>query len=153
MMIMKSSLRHKLDRIERRKRVAAKVRPWITDGSSEEEGDWRGNYFIRRTRTTEEEWIAKFVTSKRCLRVGLAWAFHGAGRSRRRVRVGLKEFAATGTEPRSAGIQSGSPDPLRRMTTGPEQFNMIAESNRARAPAYFINPLSDGWMARMFAMH
>jgi hypothetical protein len=60
---MKSSLRHRLDRVDRRKRDAAKVRPWITDGSSEEDGEWRGNYFIRRTPMTMEEWIAKFVTS------------------------------------------------------------------------------------------
>jgi hypothetical protein len=62
-MTMKSSFRHRLDRAERRKRVAAKARIWITDGSSEEEGEWRGNYFIRRTPMTMEEWIAKHVTS------------------------------------------------------------------------------------------
>jgi hypothetical protein len=25
-----------------------KTRPWITDGSPEKDGEWRGNYFIRR---------------------------------------------------------------------------------------------------------
>jgi hypothetical protein len=60
---MKSSFRHRLDRVERRKRVAAESHPWITDGSSEEEGAWFGNYFLRRTPMTEEEWIAKYVTS------------------------------------------------------------------------------------------
>jgi len=29
----------------------------------EEGGAWFGNYFLRRTPMTEEEWIAKFVTS------------------------------------------------------------------------------------------
>jgi hypothetical protein len=45
-------------------RIEEGNRPWITDGTSEkEEGDWRGNYFIRRTPAIVEEWIAKFVTS------------------------------------------------------------------------------------------
>jgi hypothetical protein len=39
------------------------------------------------------------------------------------------------------------------MTTGPKQLNLVAEGNPALAPAYFINPLSDGWVGRMFAMH
>jgi hypothetical protein len=39
------------------------------------------------------------------------------------------------------------------MTTRPKQLNLVAESNPALAPAYFINPLSNGSMARMFAMH
>ena len=62
-MTMKGSLHNRLETVERRKRVAAEARPWITDGSSEEEGAWFGNYFLRRTPMTEEEWIAKFVTS------------------------------------------------------------------------------------------
>jgi hypothetical protein len=57
---MKSSLRT-LKRVERRKRVAAKVRPWTTDGSSEEDGAWRGSYFIKRMPMSEDDWIAKFV--------------------------------------------------------------------------------------------
>jgi hypothetical protein len=62
---MKSSLRNRLERAERRKRAAAKARPWITDGSSEEEeGAWFGDYFLRRTPMTMEEWIAKHVTSE-----------------------------------------------------------------------------------------
>jgi len=62
---MKRSLRNKLETVERHKRTAAKARPWITEGSSEEEeGEWRGNYFVRRTPMTMEEWIAKFVTSE-----------------------------------------------------------------------------------------
>jgi hypothetical protein len=47
---------------------AAKARAWIIDGSSED-GEWRGNYFIRRTRMTVEQRIAKHVTSlKRILK-------------------------------------------------------------------------------------
>jgi hypothetical protein len=61
---MKSSSRHRLDGVERRKRDAAKARPWITDGSSEEEGEWRGNYFIRPTPMTMKEWTAKHVASE-----------------------------------------------------------------------------------------
>jgi hypothetical protein len=53
--MMKNSLRCRLDRVDRRKRDAAKVRFWITDGSSEEEGAWFGNYFLRRTPMTEDE--------------------------------------------------------------------------------------------------
>jgi hypothetical protein len=39
------------------------------------------------------------------------------------------------------------------MTTRPKQLNLVAESNPALAPTYFINPPSNGSMARMFWMH
>lgn len=35
-MTIKDSFRRRLDRVEQRKRIVAKARPWITDGSSEE---------------------------------------------------------------------------------------------------------------------
>jgi hypothetical protein len=60
--MMKGSLHRRLDRGERRKRAAPKVRYVIYDGSSEEEGVWRGNYFLRRTPKTAEEWEAKYYT-------------------------------------------------------------------------------------------
>ena len=44
-------------------RSSLQGQPWISDGSSEEQGEWRGNYLLRQTLTTVEEWIAKFVTS------------------------------------------------------------------------------------------
>jgi hypothetical protein len=59
---MKRSLSHRLDRIERRERAVPKVRYVITDGSSKEDGEWYGNYFLRRTPLTEDEWIRKHVT-------------------------------------------------------------------------------------------
>jgi hypothetical protein len=45
---MKSSFRHRLDRVERRNVMPQKYAPWITDGSSEEKETGFGNYFLRR---------------------------------------------------------------------------------------------------------
>jgi hypothetical protein len=62
---MTKSLHHRLDRIERierRGRESPGVRYVVMDGSSEEEGQWHGNYFLRRTPMTVEEWEQSFVT-------------------------------------------------------------------------------------------
>jgi hypothetical protein len=39
------------------------------------------------------------------------------------------------------------------MTTGPKQLNLVAEGNPALTSTYFTNPLSNLWVARMFATH
>jgi heat shock protein HtpX len=42
---------------------------------------------------------------------------------------------------------------LRRMSGGTKQVNHAAESNPALSALYFVNPLSGGWVARMFSTH
>jgi hypothetical protein len=72
----------------------------------------------------------------------------GGGRPRARR---SREFAADRRGAEICGLWIARS--LRRMTTRPQQLNLVAEDIPALAPAHLINPLSNGSVARMFATH